>query len=139
MVGSEFKATPVIVLPTVAFIVCSSVLVAVTSTVSMLDPISSLMSRFFVPPRVISWSLNLAIRNPVLLIVKLYSPGTTFEKAYRPASLVVAVREVFVRHVGQSDCRPDHRRARRVGHSTNNLTRSRHLREQTRWDYNQQH
>jgi hypothetical protein len=40
MLGSESNAVPEIVLPTVAFMVCNSTLVAVTSMVSLTEPTS---------------------------------------------------------------------------------------------------
>src|SRR6266478_7963188 len=84
------------VLPTVAFIVCNSALVAVTSTTWLVAPISKATFNVSDTPTFTTWFVTFAARNPALFIVRVYVPGGTFAKTYLPASFVVVVRGMFV-------------------------------------------
>src|SRR5262249_1739072 len=83
--------------PTVAFMVCNSAPApALTSTKLEVAPISSLISRVSTSPTCTFWSDNLARVNPVLETVRVYTPGGTLRKRYRPTSLVSVDRSALV-------------------------------------------
>ena len=96
MLGSELRAVPETVLPTVAFRVWSSALEAVTSTVSATEPTSSVTLRVSAVPTLTAWLVSLEMRNPCLFTETSYVPEGISTKRYLPFSLVEAVREIFV-------------------------------------------
>src|ERR1700676_1789568 len=95
--GRDASRSPLTVLPTVAFRVCSSApVVTVTSTVSATEPSSRDTFKVKEAPIFTTWLTSFETRNPVLLTLTLYVPGTTFAKKYLPLSFVAPDREIFV-------------------------------------------
>src|SRR5258708_7558600 len=94
--GRLSSGTPVTVLPTVAVAVSIAALAAKTSTISVVEPISSFKSRVIVAPTVSSCPGTLVTRNPVLLMDTSYFAGGMLAKTWRPDSFVTGVGLVLV-------------------------------------------
>ncbi len=92
MLGSEFSAMPLTVLPTVALSVCNSTPVVATSMVWLSDPTFRTALLVDTCPTSTTSPAMTALANPCLVIVMSYLPGFTLTKMYLPALLVVVVR-----------------------------------------------
>ena len=69
--GKDCKRSPETELPTVAFKVCNSAPVAVTSTIWLTEPSSMVELSVIADPTFTTWPVNFATRKPVLFMVKL--------------------------------------------------------------------
>src|SRR4029077_2980333 len=96
MLGRLSMAIAVTVLPTVAFMVCSSTPVAWTSTTTFAPPTCRDKLRVTAAPTFTSCLSALVVANPDLLMEILYVPGLTSTKTYLPSLLVVVFRPILV-------------------------------------------